>query len=70
MWITVRAKQNKREWNKRHRGVREMACFEVAKCFEKELLWVLFPSKGEDKVIFQKLVGQERSLEHNHNGKE
>lgn len=57
MWITVRARQNTKEWNRRHGGVREMAYFEVAKCFEKELLWVLSLSKGEGKVIFQELIG-------------
>lgn len=37
MRITVRARQNTKERNRRCRGVRGMACFEVAKCFEKKL---------------------------------
>lgn len=35
MRITVRARQNTKERNRRCMGVRGMACFEVAKCFEK-----------------------------------
>lgn len=46
----------------------EMACFEGAKCFEKELFLL---AEQEGKVISQKLGWEGGTeVEHNHNGKD
>lgn len=68
MWVTVRVRRNEERmrWMAHGRSWGEVAYFEVAKCFEKELLWLFSLSRAEVKVISQEL-GRDRGLEHSHN---